>query len=180
MEKLSVYYGTRGGGRLTRGKMSVNSAPENMFKRSEMILIAEDNPDDVLLLKHALKRTGIGSAIHVCRDGEEAKEYLQGAGDYADREKYPFPQLLMTDIKMPRCSGLELLEWMSEHATCSVMPVIILSASALPEDVARAYSLGVSTFFQKPSSLDDLVELLKTVQLYWKKAVFPQLPKNCA
>jgi CheY-like chemotaxis protein len=177
---VHVYYVTGEVDRLTRGKVNVNSAPRKMFRRPEMILIAEDNPDDVLLLRHALKRTGISSPIHVCRDGQEAKEYLQGVGEYVNREKYPFPQLLITDIKMPRCSGLELVEWISEHPTCSVMPVIILSASALPEDVARAYSLGVSTFFQKPSSLDDLVELLKTVQLYWKKAVFPQLPKNCA
>lgn len=144
-----------------------------------MILVAEDNPDDVLLLRHALKRAEITSPVHVCKDGEDAKEYLAGAGKYADREKYPFPGLLITDLKMPRCSGLELLEWISDHPTCSAMPVIVLSASALPPDVSRAYELGASTFFQKPASMDALVELLKSFQIYWKKAELPELPKQC-
>src|SRR5688500_19927215 len=77
-----------------------------------IILVAEDDPNDVLLLRRAFHKNGIDHPIHISSDGSDAMAYLQGAGPYAEREKYPFPRAIITDLKMPRCSGFELLEWL--------------------------------------------------------------------
>ena len=100
-----------------------------------IILIAEDDPNDVLLLRRAFQKNGLDLPVHVCTDGQDAIDYLRAHGPYADREKYPFPRAIITDLKMPRCSGFELLQWLDEHAECSVIPTIVLSASAEDRDV---------------------------------------------
>jgi CheY-like chemotaxis protein len=143
------------------------------------ILVVDDSPDDVLILEHALERAGVEGPIHVCRDGLEAIDYLKGKGPYEDREAFPFPQMMISDVKMPRCSGLELLKWLRTHPKCSVVPVIMLSTSAMEADVEQAYQLGAHTYFQKPSHLATLVKLLKEVVGYWSHAALPELRQHC-
>jgi|ERR1041385_4597406 CheY-like chemotaxis protein len=143
------------------------------------ILVIEDNPDDVLILEHAFERAGILPPMHVCRDGEDAIDYLKGKGRYSDRSRFPFPRLLISDLKMPRCNGLELLKWLQTHPKCSVVPTLILSTSAQQEDVAKAYRLGAHTYFQKPAGISDLVAILKEAIAYWRKAALPERPQHC-
>src|SRR5687767_8029638 len=100
------------------------------------ILIAEDNEDDAFILTHALKSAGLPNPVFICRDGKEAVDYIQGNGSFADRAKYPLPGLLILDIKMPHLSGLEVLGWVRTHSGCAVIPAIILTSSAHPNDVA--------------------------------------------
>ncbi|MGN6385680.1 MAG: response regulator, partial [Verrucomicrobiota bacterium] len=76
-----------------------------------IILLAEDDPNDVLLLQRAFKKNGIELPVHVSADGEDAMLYLKGEGKYKDRETYPFPRVIITDLKMPKCSGFDLLRW---------------------------------------------------------------------
>jgi len=144
-----------------------------------LILMADDDPDDVLLLQQALQRNGIMLPVHVCANGAEAISYLQGEGEFGDREKFPFPRFLFTDLKMPRCSGFELLQWLKDHPNCGVIPTIVLSGSAEEIDVRRAYQLGANAYFQKPSSFDDLVSMVKVVSDFWGRALTPMLPSKC-
>ncbi len=138
---------------------------------NELVLVAEDNPDDALLLRRALERAGIRSQVRVVHDGEELLLYLQGRGAYANRESNPLPSLIILDLKMPRRSGLEVLEWINENRDLAVVPTIVLSASNLDDDVRSAYCLGANTYFVKPTTFDELVETMKMVEAYWKKAL---------
>jgi CheY-like chemotaxis protein len=138
---------------------------------NDLVLVAEDNPDDALLLRRALDKAGIRSRIKIVSDGEELLLYLQGRGAYANRESCPMPSLVILDLKMPRKGGLEVLQWMNANRDLSVVPTIVLSASNLEEDVRSAYHLGANTYFVKPSTFDELVETMKMVEAYWKKAL---------
>jgi CheY-like chemotaxis protein len=144
-----------------------------------IILIAEDDANDTLLLRRAFEKNGMDAPLHISADGADAIAYLQGAGPYADREKYPFPGAIVTDLKMPRCSGFELLEWVKNHAECSVIPTIILSASAENKDVMRCFELGANAYFQKPANFSDLCELVKVNYQFWSHSVLPIAPKKC-
>jgi CheY-like chemotaxis protein len=144
-----------------------------------LVLIAEDDPNDVLLLRRAFQKNGLELPVHVCNNGAEAMDYLRGEGPYADREKYPFPRAIITDLKMPRCTGFELLEWLDEHTECSVIPTIVLSASAEDRDVKRCFELGANAYFQKPSNFAELCELVKLNHTFWSRSVLPALPKRC-
>lgn len=144
-----------------------------------MILVAEDDPNDTLLLRRAFQKNGIDLPMHISGDGSDAIAYLQGAGPYGDRAKYPFPRAIITDLKMPRCSGFELLEWVKTHEECSVIPIIILSASAEDRDVKRCYQLGANAYFQKPSNFGELCEVVKLSYQFWMRSVLPAIPKKC-
>jgi CheY-like chemotaxis protein len=137
------------------------------------ILVVEDNDDDAFLLMRAFQKSGIVNPILRVKDGLEAIAYLEGSGDYGDREKYPFPSLLFVDLKMPRLSGFELLAWVREHPEFRRIPTIIMSASHQDSDVNRAYELGASTYFVKPSSMDELTRLVRSIHAYWAQGTKP-------
>jgi CheY-like chemotaxis protein len=144
-----------------------------------IILVAEDSEDDIFLLERAFKKVGIGMPVHICRDGAEAMAYLKGEREFADRVRYPFPRVLITDLKMPKCSGFELLGWLHDHPECNLIPKIVLSSSAQPEDVTLAYQLGANAYFCKPGSSEKLISIVEISQKFWTEAVLPQLPQNC-
>lgn len=145
------------------------------------ILLIEDDPNDVLFLKRALNKNAIHNPVSVLRDGEEAIAYLSGSGPYFDRVKYPFPKVIMLDLKMPRRGGLEVLEWLKEHPELRVIPTIVLTSSKINEDVIKAYGLGANSYMVKPSNFDDLQKLIKTAYEYWSLCLKPEpLPHNGA
>jgi CheY-like chemotaxis protein len=113
------------------------------------ILVIEDDESDALLLVHALNRAGC-STLPVLGRAEEAVRYLQGAGEYAARDRYPLPSLIILDLNLPGMSGLEFLPWLREQPLFSAIPVIVLSGSPFSHAVKRAYALGAKTFFTKP------------------------------
>jgi CheY-like chemotaxis protein len=147
--------------------------------RNLTILIIEDDPNDVILLKRALTREDINNPIQVVHDGQEALDYLQGEGKYADRAKFPFPSVVFTDLKMPRMSGFDVLEWLRKHPECSVIPVIILTASKLDEDIKKAYQMGANAYLVKPSQIGDLQEMVKTAYNFWAWCEKPLMSGNC-
>lgn len=137
---------------------------------NELLLVAEDNPDDALLLRRAIAKAGIKSRLKFVADGEEMLFYLQGVGAYADREIHPLPSAIIMDLKMPRKTGLEVLEWLSAHPEIAIVPTVILSSSNMPQDVRQAYRLGANTYFVKPNSFDDLVTTMENLSRYWVSA----------
>lgn len=105
--------------------------------------------------------------------------YLKGEGRYADRQAYPFPRVLITDLKMPRCGGFELLEWLDNHPECNLIPKIVLSASAEERDVRKAFQLGANCYFRKPATVQELQEIVKLASDFWTRAALPELPQVC-
>ena len=138
---------------------------------SELVLVAEDNPDDALLLRRAIDKAGITARVKIVSDGEEMLLYLQGRGAYANRIANPLPTLMILDLKMPRKTGLEVLQWIDENPEVAVVPTIVLSASNLEKDVRAAYNLGANTYFVKPTTFEELVETMRTVEKYWRQAM---------
>ena len=138
------------------------------MKAKTHFLLVEDNPNDVLLLRAAFQDT-VDSTLHVVEDGEQAVAYLTGQAPYTSREQNPMPQVILLDLKMPRLSGFEFLHWLRSEAPDSlrVLPVIIMSSSNLPEDINRAYALGVNTYMVKPVDWALLRQRLSALNSYW-------------
>jgi CheY-like chemotaxis protein len=141
------------------------------------ILQVEDDPNDVFFLEHAMKKAGVTNPIQVAVDGQQAIDYLKGAGKFADRELFPLPCLVLLDLKLPYVMGLEVLKWIRSQPF-SALPVIILSASAEATDVATAYGLGVSAFLTKPSEASKLGDIVKSIKDFWltHNVLPPELP----
>jgi len=108
------------------------------------------------------------------QDGVEAVAYLNGDGAYADRTLYPFPEVLLLDLKMPRMTGLELLAWIRDHPDFKVIPTIIMTSSRLDLDIEKAYNLGANTYMIKPSSFDELARMVKAAHEYWAVSAKPR------
>jgi len=130
------------------------------------ILQVEDDPNDVFFLQKAMKRIGVTNPIQVVSDGQEAIDYLQGAGKFADRGQFPFPCLVLLDLKLPYVMGLNVLKWIREQPWTN-LPVIMFSASAENADIAASYRLGANAFLRKPSEARQLEEMVKAIKDFW-------------
>jgi CheY-like chemotaxis protein len=134
------------------------------------ILHVEDDPNDVLLIGRAFRKAEISAQVQVVNDGEQAVQYLSGANEFSDRHKYPAPAFVLLDMKLPRKSGTEVLEWIRAQPILKRLPVVMLTASRQPIDVNRAYELGANAYLVKPVNFDALVDLLKTLDSFWLRA----------
>jgi CheY-like chemotaxis protein len=143
------------------------------------ILIAEDDENDVIILERALRQAGFMNPFYVCRDGTEVVAYLRREGEFADQQRFPSPRLLITDLKMPRMSGMEVLKWLHDHPECNVIPRIVLTASRQISDIQEAYKWGVNSYLAKPGSYKRLTEMLKLLFEYWEMCEMPQVPPSC-
>jgi DNA-binding response OmpR family regulator len=126
------------------------------------ILVAEDSEDDAVLLARAFRKAGAGKPVHVCRDGQELIDYLSGADKFGDRNAYPWPSILLLDLKMPKVNGFEVLEWLKQRGV-SDLPAAVLSSSDHPNDMKRAYDLGACLYFVKPNVPDELTAMVKAL-----------------
>jgi len=123
------------------------------------MLLADDSADDRLLIARALKALGTVKLIFTLEDGHEVIAYLEGQGPYADREKFPTPDLLLLDLKMPRVNGFEVLEWLRKHK--SLKPLIaVLSSSEIPDDMKRASALGPKLYLVKSYNMGETLRPL--------------------
>jgi len=139
------------------------------------ILLVEDNPDDVFLFTRALSKARRPHPLHVVSSGREAIDYLSGAGKYSDRNAFPLPDLIMLDLKMPIVSGFDVLKWIRTDGMARLIPVIVLSSSALTEDVNHAYSLGANAYMVKPADAGALERLIQTISDFWHAGEKPDL-----
>ena len=138
-----------------------------MSTTDQAILLVEDSEDDVFLMKRALKGAKIKNPLVVVEDGQQAVEYLAGTGEFADREKFPFPAVVFLDLKLPMMGGLEVLEWIRKQRGLENLVVLVLTSSSEPSDLKRAYALGANSYLVKPPTADQLLELANAFKWYW-------------
>ncbi len=124
------------------------------------VLVVEDNDDDVFILRRAFRDSKLANPLFIVTDGQEALDYLRGHGRFADRTAFPFPSLVLLDLKLPFVSGLEVLEWIQSQPFKSSLLVIILTSSAEDRDIHRAYHLGARAYLTKPPASKTLRELM--------------------
>jgi CheY-like chemotaxis protein len=137
------------------------------LKQAAPILLVEDSDDDQILMRRAFTQANLANPIHGVSDGDEAVAYLSGEGKYADRETYPLPILILLDLKLPKRSGDEVLQWLRAQPGLKRVPVAILTSSNEAVDINRAYDLGANAYLVKPVGFESLVELVKSLNLFW-------------
>lgn len=134
----------------------------NNINRS-VVLAADDDEDARILLKRAFAKSSVDATLNLVQDGSEAIAYLTGDGKFADRATYPLPNLLLLDLKMPKCTGFEVLEYISKQPELQTFPVVVFTTSNADSDVKRAYALGCRAYVMKPTDFDKLIQLVKAV-----------------
>ena len=130
------------------------------------ILLVEDSPDDIELITSALGAFHITNRIDVVRNGAEALEYLECRGKYASRDSGP-PAFVLLDLKLPKISGLEVLQRLRANPALHTVPVVVLTSSREEPDLERAYELGTNAYVVKPVKFDEFAQAVKEIGLFW-------------
>lgn len=138
-----------------------------MAQEQVEILLVEDNPDDLELALHALRKGGLANHIEVARDGEQALDFLFCRGAYTHRSITKPPRLVLLDLKLPRVNGLQVLEQLKGNPATRAIPVAILTASGEEQDLVKSYRLGVNSYIQKPVDFEQFRVTVKQSSLYW-------------
>ena len=144
-------------------------------QKSIVILIADDDAEDRMLVKDALDEGRLKNDIHFVENGEELVDYLHNRGRFADKEKFPTPGLILLDLNMPKKDGREALKDIKSDPHLRLIPIVVLTTSKAEEDILRTYDMGVSSFITKPVTFTALVDVMKTLTKYWFEIV--ELPK---
>jgi CheY-like chemotaxis protein len=131
------------------------------------ILLVEDNPNDVELALHALKKNKLINRIQVARDGEEALDYVFCKGSFADRDIHLIPKLILLDLKLPKIDGIEVLRQIKSDPITKSIPVVVLTTSREERDVLESYRLGVNSYILKPVDFDQFVDSVRQIGFYW-------------
>jgi CheY-like chemotaxis protein len=136
-------------------------------------LLVEDDPNDVLMLEMEFRRVPAQIRLTAVHDGGEAMQYLNREGKFKDTSKYPVPDVILLDLKMPRINGFEFLEWLRSKSPDGFrfIPVVIMSSSALREDIDRAYSLGANSYLVKPVQWKLFQQRIQALGIYWAEHV---------
>jgi two-component system, response regulator len=135
--------------------------------KDKFILLVEDSPDDEELTLFGLKNSGVLNQVVVVRDGEEALQFLLAEGQYKGRDPAEIPAVILLDLKLPKLSGLEVLERLRINPLTKCIPVVILTSSSEEEDVINSYKLGANSFVRKPVEFKRFADAVKQLGLYW-------------
>jgi CheY-like chemotaxis protein len=141
------------------GVLLMNSRP--------VILLADDDDNDVLLLQRAFQRAKIAVRFVVVRDGQEAIDYLSGTGKFGDRASYPWPALMLLDLKMPLLDGFDVLTWWHDRMDEQRLPIVVMSSSNQESDVQRAMRLGAAAYQVKSGELENLFSFARELREQW-------------
>ena len=141
------------------------------------ILLVEDDENDIFFMQRAMKNAGVPNPIQIASDGQQAIDYFQGTGKFADREEFPLPYLVLLDLKLPRVMGLDVLKWIRQQPEVAAI-VIILSSSKEEADVATAYRLGANGYLVKPAEASQLNDMAKSIKDFWLSQNTPP-PEAC-
>lgn len=131
------------------------------------ILLVEDNPNDVELALHALRKHNLANSIEVVRDGAEALEFLFCTGAYAHRSIENSPKVVLLDLKLPKVDGLEVLRRIKSDPRTQVIPVVVLTSSREERDIVESYKLGVNSYITKPVNFEQFTKTVQELGLYW-------------
>jgi two-component system response regulator len=131
------------------------------------ILLVEDNPNDVELALHALKKNNLANHIEVVRDGAEALEFLFATGGYAGRNVDNGPRVVLLDLKLPKVDGLEVLRRVKADPRTRSIPIVVLTSSREERDIVESYELGVNSYIAKPVDFDQFTEAVRQLGYYW-------------
>ena len=136
---------------------------------SNIILLVEDNPDDVILTQRAFKKSNILNDLIIAKDGVEALDYLLGRDKYEGRDLSILPQVILLDLKMPRMDGLECLKRIrsNEDRRIRQIPVVVLTTSKEERDIIESYNLGANSYICKPVDFDQFHKAILNLGLYW-------------
>lgn len=140
---------------------------ENLCSARSSILIADDNEDDALLTETALIQSQLNIATRIVCDGEAVLAYLRGGSPFSDRNEFPFPSLLLLDLHMPRLNGLEVLAAIRAASIYDSLPVVVVSASDLADNVANSYSAGANEFVFKSNDFVSHRNLICDAVRFW-------------
>lgn len=143
--------------------------------RRPVILIADDDANDRFLMQTAFAHIGVSEAVFTVDDGASAIEYLEGGGQYADRKRFPFPNLLLLDLNMARTNGFEFLRYIRSHPTLMVIPTIVFTSSEDMKDIKQAYLLGANSYLIKAKTFDGLCDQFKFIYGYWMRVRVPPI-----
>lgn len=132
--------------------------------RAIQILMVEDNPDDVLLTREALKDAKVHCNLHVVEDGVEALNFLHQEGEYADA---PRPDIILLDLNLPRKDGRQVLQEIKQEDSLRMIPVVILTTSESPDDISRAYDSHVNCYITKPVDFDQFIKVVRSIEDFW-------------
>jgi len=132
-----------------------------------IVLHADDDPNDLLLFKHACRAASHPFILESVSDGELALAYLAGTNSFADRARHPMPALVLLDLKMPRRTGFEVLDWIRTQPSLKRLPVVILTSSKHEADINWTYEHGANSYLVKPVGFEALVDLVKLLHHYW-------------
>jgi CheY-like chemotaxis protein len=149
------------------------SGGAHSLSSASVVLHVDDDPNDTILLEAAARKAKVSFLLQNVADGEAAIAYLDGSGIYADRLRYPVPSLILLDLKMPRATGFEVLQWIRAHADLRQIPVVVLSGSELQQDIQHAYNTGANSYLVKPLGFDALVSLVKSLNSLWLNVAAP-------
>jgi two-component system, response regulator len=137
------------------------------MNHTPVILLVEDNPDDVELTRVALDETRVTNDLVVVNDGEKALDWLWCTGSHADRDPCLLPSLVLLDLKLPKVSGLEVLERLRADRRTKRLPVVILTSSKEEKDIVRGYDQGANSYIQKPVDYTQFLEAIRQLGIYW-------------
>jgi CheY-like chemotaxis protein len=133
-----------------------------------LVLLVEDDPADVRLIQRAFGKLQTNVIMKRVTNGDDAVAYLSGEGPFENRAAYPLPTIVLLDIKLPRRSGFEVLDWLRrQNSPLRRMPVVMLTSSKHSADVNRAYDLGANSYLAKPETPAGLDDLASQFQTYW-------------
>lgn len=133
----------------------------------KIILLVEDNPDDAELTMRAFHKAKLDNKIVLVRDGVEALDYLFSQGQWEGRGPESDPTVILLDLKLPKVDGLEVLRQMRENPKTKLLPVIVLTSSVEEWDVVRSYNLGANSYIHKPVDMQQFVEAIRELGIYW-------------
>ncbi len=131
------------------------------------ILVVEDNPDHLELTLLALQEQGLRTHIAVARDGAETLDYLFGQGTHSGRDTQQQPELVLLDLKLPKLTGLEVLQRMRGDARTACIPVVMWTSSSEDEDIAACYQEGANSVVRKPVDFGEFSDKLRQLKGYW-------------
>lgn len=139
------------------------------------ILVADDDPDDRMLIEDAFVESRLRNDLRFVKDGIELLDYLRHQDAYENPETAPRPGIILLDLNMPRMDGREALAHIKADPNLKQIPIVVLTTSKAEEDILRTYDTGVNSFITKPVTFEGLVDLVRVLTSYWVQIV--ELPQ---